>query len=379
MLVIVRQNVYRKIMKMLFHCGQKRLLVDVFSSFVVAAMFLFSIHSTAVLGYSGGDLYSAQVAVASQSSASEKEAMSAALATVLVKVTGQTSYLDNETLKAALAEPARYVKGYSYRREKGKPQSLYLQVNFLPEPINRLLREIGLPIWGGARPTTLFWLAVRERNQRFILRDGDVSPLVKQLDAQLSNRSLPFIFPLMDVEDDLAVSPVDIWGGFVNKLAVASRRYGTDTLLVGRLTLIDGVYQGHLTLVFRGKREAEADIERLTVDQLSLVAADLVGGALAKHYAVADSGSKQVTKMVVERVNSYKAYSDLLSYIKGLAAVRSVAVRGLTGTTVEVELSIDGDNTQLVDFIALSRRLKQVKKPENDGETNLSLYYRWVQ
>ncbi|WP_263322561.1 DUF2066 domain-containing protein [Endozoicomonas sp. Mp262] len=333
-----------------------------------------------VLAAQVSGLYKTEVPVESQGDRDRKKAMGEALGRVLVNVTGETRALANDALKKAMADPDGYVKGYSYRRENTSGQlQQYLQVTFVEDAVNRLLRDSGIAIWGANRPTTLTWLAIDEGSGRNIQRGVAANPLVKALESRFSRRALPLIFPLMDFEDAQVISPVDVWGLFTSKLEEASVRYGSESILAGRLSEAGGIYNGRLSLVFRGQRQ-DAEIAGLNHEQLALVAADLVGSTLARHYAIVSADSKGKSVLVIESINSVKDYAALTSYLEKLTAVRSVQVRRVSGSELELELSIDGYQSQLADAIALGRKLKRLEKTKASvsGDTTAPLYYRWL-
>ncbi|MDD7805671.1 MAG: DUF2066 domain-containing protein [Endozoicomonas sp. (ex Botrylloides leachii)] len=345
---------------------------------VVSAML--PIYSKTVQAQQVAGLYKAEEAVQSQSDEVKQEAMKQAFEEVLIRVTGETKHLENSTLKEALNTPDTYVKGYSYRRDTVGAKQLYLDITFEPEAVNRLLRSAGLPIWGGNRPTTLLLLAIDQDGERSIQADNSTDQVVQGFDAQFKKRSLPLIFPLMDVKDTSLVSPVDVWGFFISNLTPISKRYHADAILVGRLSENQGIYDGRLVFSFRNQPLKEATVTDLNIAQLALVAADLAGSALANHYAVASLDS-QDSRLLVEQVKSFKDYSDLLNYLNKLTAVRSVQVRRLAGSTIELDLRIDGQRNQLIDTIALGRHLKPKDNGSIENLTNIQqgeLHYRWI-
>ena len=48
-------------------------------------------------------------------------------------------------------------------------------------------------------------------------------------------RGLPLAFPLLDTEDLQSVTFSDIWGGFDERIIAASKRYGANSILIGRV------------------------------------------------------------------------------------------------------------------------------------------------
>ncbi len=343
------------------------------------------VYPVSVLAAPVTGLYKTEVPVSSQDYAEQTRAMGEALAKVLLKVTGDPRTLTNPQLQQAMTAAKQYVNGFSYRREStenpGNQAPYYLQVSFVDTAVNKLLRNAGMAIWGANRPTTLAWLAIDDSYGRKIQGDNPENPRVHSIDRQFKERALPVIFPAMDLEDSTALSAVDVWGIFSDKIEKASARYAADAILVGRLTLSNGRYNGRLTLLFRQQRQ-DVQVTDLDNDQLAKAAADLVGSTLASHYAVASLASSEQVAMRVEQVTSLQDYSALLNYLAKLTAVKSVQVYRVNGTSIDILLTIDGYSSQLVDAIALGRSLRRL--PDNDpvpqSETPSSpvLLYRWV-
>lgn len=368
--------------KALTESSLRRMIMWVSPTFAVLIFCIVGVIATLPASLWAGqtsDLYKTELPIVSQSEESKTIAMKEALSNIFVKVTGEILSLANDTVKKAINEPNLYLKGYSYRKDTTSSQQ-FIQITFVEEAVNRVLREAGLAIWGANRPTILTWLAIDDTGKRSIQIGGTTEPLIMELEKRFTARSLPLIFPLLDFEDSQRVSPVDVWGLFTNKLTQASKRYNADAILAGRLSVNSGKYNGRLSLVFRGKRQ-DVDITNQNHEQLSLVAADLAGSILSRHYAVASLDAKESTVLVIEQVNSTKDYSNVVNYLEGLTAVRSVNVRKIAGSQLELELSIDGYSNQLTDAIALGRRLKPVKSSEKirAPEKRTTLNYRWVQ
>lgn len=323
------------------------------------------------------DLYRVAIPVQSQNQADREQAMTQALSQVVVKVTGQRQSLTNSGVQSALRQASRYVQGFSYRtEERENSRQLVLQVRFDEPAVNRLLRENGQGIWGENRPDTLLWLAVEKNGIRRIQRGSPTHPVVSNIESTFSRRALPVTFPLMDFEDELAITPVDVWGMFTNKLEEASARYGSKSIVGGRLAFDGEKYNGRIVLLFQNQR-FNADIVDLTEKGLALAMADLVGNALAQHYAVRSDGQAENPMLSVEGVQSTKDYAGVVNYLKNLTAVRDVTVRRVKASTLELELEIDGTVSQLVDAIALGRKLRRNVSVDSDTSLDSSLRYQW--
>ena len=320
-------------------------------------------------------LYRQDVLVNNQSEGERTSAMGRALTDVLVRVTGQRDVLGLPSLRDAIQQPATYVQSFSYRTESTEGQrKLYLQVSFDTTLVNRLLRESNVAIWGSSRPTTIMWLALEEDGRRHLL--GANANLPQVMEDHFNNRGVPAIQPLLDFEDSLNISAVDVWGLFTDRLEQASTRYGSEAILAGRLRKDGERYTGRLNVLFRGK-SYQADVDDLVAAGVSSLAADLVGGVLAGHYAVMSSEDSEKPLIQVENINQLEGYAAVTRYLKGLTAVREVSVYKVAGSQITFELSIDGTVAQLVDALALGRNLNKAREPEVDDLLRQRLFYRW--
>ncbi|WP_422138460.1 DUF2066 domain-containing protein [Endozoicomonas sp. ALC020] len=319
-------------------------------------------------------LYRVGVPVTSQGNEEREAAIKQALSEVLVKVTGQRSTLSNEAVLQSLKNASALVRSFGYeRRDTGSGQQLFLQVRFNEAAVNRLLRENDLGIWGSNRPDTIVWLAIEKQGGRQILRELADSPLVNNLEHVMAARSLPVTLPLMDFEDSAAISDVDVWGLFSDKLAQASRRYGSEAVLGGRLSEMRGRYNGRLVLLFKNQ-QFDATVQDLSAEGLALAIADLIGNSLSRHYAVISGGSSVNPMLEVEGIDSTQDYAGLIKYLKGLTAVRDVMAVKVGGNKIQLELLIDGTLSQLSDAIALGRKMRAT----GTDEVNQTLQYRWL-
>ena len=119
---------------------------------------------------------------------------------------------------------------------------------------------------------------------------------------------------------------------------------------------------------------------------VSQLAADLVGTTLSRHYASNTTNTASgKTLLVVKDISSLKDYAALNKYLERMTAIRDASVRRVAGTTVELELVIDGSESQLVDSLALDRNLRAVSPASQrvrgtgaPSTTPSALVYRWI-
>lgn len=356
--------------------------LDVRSTGKMACLLLGLLVLSTLPGYTSAatvkGLYTQEVPVSGQGYQERADAMSQALANVLVKVAGQREVLSNSVVKRALARPETYISKFGFRSSSvGEDPSFnrqqYFQAVFDQQAINQLLRSAGVAIWGPSRPSTLVWLAVENGGQRAIVNASGAFPVV--FAESFQGRGLPLLFPLMDFEDTAAVSTVDVWGGFTGKLQEASRRYGSESILAGRLSQNNERFYGRMSLIFRGASQSVA-VNGLDAAAVTQLAADLVGTTLSRHYAIDASDASSKTLLVVENIASLEDYAALNRYLERITAIRDVSVYRVAGSTVELELVIDGSESQLADALALGRNLRRVPSAVQPGPA-ATMHYSW--
>jgi len=121
-------------------------------------------------------LYTGEVPVASQADAERSEALKAALAQVIVRLSGDATVLTKPEVAKAVAGAEHYVQQYQYAQdivtEGGQPQArLTLQAQFDRDAVDQLLRDLGLARAGGDASAPAF---VDTRPQTFRLWVGGV-------------------------------------------------------------------------------------------------------------------------------------------------------------------------------------------------------------
>lgn len=99
------------------------------------------------------------------------------------------------------------------------------------EGLKTRLGAAGIPLWVGPRPEFLLW-ATEERGLERVMIGLEPNPIVDGV-LQASQRfALPIRRPLMDLDDTLALSPAEVWGGFSSVVERASSRYGAEHVVV---------------------------------------------------------------------------------------------------------------------------------------------------
>ncbi|MFQ5635312.1 MAG: DUF2066 domain-containing protein [Gammaproteobacteria bacterium] len=311
------------------------------------------------------NLYAAQVPLESGSEAL-RDAFDAALAQVLVKVTGRRELAATEGLAARLGEAEKFVQQYRINADDE------VWISFDEVALRRELDGVGEPVWGVERPATLVWLVLDEGlGERRILggmpdavtgsgalrevgpdtgRDAGHAGLIREeLIATAAARGLPLIQPLVDSQEVASISLRDVWGGFFESLVSASRRYGPDAVLIGRVRAgkIGGASVRWTLLL---------DDERFDWEGGVASGADDVADFFAARLATSSDASSGIV-LSVEDVDSFDAYGRLTAYLAGLDIVETFSVDQVSDDRVTFQLQVRGDADRLMRSIALQRVL----------------------
>lgn len=322
------------------------------------------------------DLYEAEVEVADQSRALRMTAMGEAMASVLLKVSGSSHLLEEEVLKSAMADPARYVRQYRYRSEPipleeqqptetGEPPAtsrLMLWVGFDNSSIDNLLRRYGFPVWSAARPATLVWLAVEEGKRRVLVGANDRGRVREVLDKEAERRAIPLRFPLLDLTDQSAVRPIDVWGGFIDNIEAASLRYEPQAVLVGKLYATGSEWEVQWTLRYQGEQHQW----RHRAEDVDAVIASGVGGSsdyLSARFAESSHFGTDQLALRIEAVDGMNDFRRVNDYLLSLHGVDAVVLRRVDATSSSFIVHIEGAQETVLQAIERGDVLVKVEQP----------------
>ena len=312
-------------------------------------------------------LYTAQVPVKTQGQRERFQRYPAAISQVIVKMSGDTSASSRPELAETIANGRRLVQQYHYSplgdradpllKEEGYTHNLV--VRFDGELLTQALVQAGIPLWGRTRPEVLVWLAIEDREVRYVLGANASQELESHLLDASTRRGLPVLLPLMDLEDQLKVRFADIWGGFRRSILDASARYGVDAVLVGRLYRAEQgpwearwtLFQGRDTLHWRSTAWAQGQAINRGIDG----AADHIA---ARFSQVFSSNADDRLVLAVAEVDNLAAYAKVMRYLHSLDAVVDVQVVEVRGSDALFELAIRTNRHSLVRDLALGSVLQ---------------------
>lgn len=361
------------------------------------------------------NLYQAEVRVKDQSSKLQHQKLVEGMKEVLIRKSGSRRILQAEVVKQSLGKAQTFLQRYHYTSVPVLEQQAYahlLQANqqqlvgeqsqatnsgelmfpyklvldFEPRLIDPLIQQSGLTLWGSNRPLSLLWIAlerpvatevplesgsgaqplpspIQPLLQRQLIKAGETTePVGLELRAQAQTRGLPIIFPLMDLEDELNVSVSDVWGRFDQVIEQASIRYGADAILVGRVELLQGSWQGKFSYLNQGE-SYPFDLVALSLDSLLADAIDQLAELLCAKFCVSEVTETNQLTMQVSNVTNFAAFKKLQKYLLSLSSVSHLAVIEVKGHSLLLQLDLLGDGAAIRQNIELNQLLIEQGNP----------------
>jgi len=289
-------------------------------------------------------------------------ALQQALATVLVRITGDAGVVNSEAGQQLLDKPGRFVAQFRFSETPstvpGEAAMLRLWAQFDEVALRRALRERGLPYWGRDRPDVLVWLAVDDMGRRFLVSDSSENSLAGELRDAAQQFGLPASLPLLDLQDQHAVSFSDLWGGFLGAVQKASERYRPQVVLVGRLEHSRGDWSGQWSLLGAGARQNWAT-HAASGEAVVHAGVAEAAGLLGTQYAmVASDQTSQVVS--VQGIGKLADYARVQAYLASLSPVEQVQVAMVAGDEVQFSLRLNTSEQSLMRLIRLGRTLEPV-------------------
>jgi hypothetical protein len=310
------------------------------------------------LGVEMGSLYTVQVPFDQQDPDARKNAYARAIGEVLIRVTGSEDAVESEVLQSLFPNPGRYVLQF----RPGEDESLVVTLD--GPAIEQVLKQAGEQVWGNDRPATLVWLAVDwGGGEREIIgadaqepmpgasRSIDRNRLLRErMQAVAKRRGIPIVFPLVDTEDLETLSFGDIWGGFDVPVLEASRRYGTTSILVGRIRALD-FDRDRWTLYFGDQERQWMGGPELAVNQLA--------DEIAAQFAWRGDAPIETVSLSISGIDSLEAYGAVQRYLQDLNSIEGYTVDVASGDEIRFAVQVQGGRDRLATALEFSAILER--------------------
>lgn len=312
-------------------------------------------------------LYQVEKPVSSQDASERTRVMSVALMEVLVRLAGRDPISSQPSLTQALATAGRYVQQYNYFESEMVNQAgqlqpqLMLRMVFDADRLRNLLEQSGLAVWGITRPVTLLWLALEQDGRRYILADGQQGEIRALVDQESRRRGVPLLMPLMDLEDQSAVHLSDVWGGFDDSVRKASRRYGADSVVVGRLWRDrSGGWAGRWSL-YLPDQDLHWQVASTALKTAFGDGMDGMADTMISRYALLLGDTEaQAVDVVVSPISNLDSYAALGKMFSRLDPVTNVELFSMQADQVRYRLSVRGGQRILQQSLSISTLLTPI-------------------
>ncbi|MCL1126399.1 DUF2066 domain-containing protein [Shewanella surugensis] len=318
------------------------------------------------------------VSVDNRSTAQRNAGIKKAFDNVILKNSGLQSALKNPLVAAKHKNPNALMTQYGYQEKEGQ---LYLKVNFDNRSIVNLLRQANLPVWGKQRPLTLIWLVSdNENGQRQITSDESDTPMKEDFSRQASNRGMPFIFPLMDLDDSMRISVTDVRGMFVDNVAGASSRYQADFFIMASIENSGSGVEYALSL-YAKTRNAASTAPLLSMNSDANNVNTAISAMMAKvseyyvdQYAIVDSGDQLSAKVTFSGISNMQQMVALEKYIGQLRAIKSSQLVEMKDDSVTYDFALFSTQADLFRVMDLEPRLKPLSKSAEPVMSTMGSY-----
>ena len=309
-------------------------------------------------------LFEAEVPVVGQDVTLRQDAMRAALAEVLVKVSGNRAVGALPGVAELVNTAPQYVQQFVYRnavvppgQRSSQPPGRMLWVRFDRDALIRVLRASGVAIWGNARPSLLLWLDVREQNERAVV-GVDNKPEWKQfVDTVAKSRGVPLLLPTLDANDLTNVQTVDPWNASPEEVLRISSRYRAEAVLVGRVESRNGAWLGTWSFYDQENRQSWTapgeTRDAAVLDGLQKAVDELVSHYNAASTAAADAG----LALQVNDVQTLEEYARVTKYLGSLASVARLQLLRVEGLNLVFRVEAQGGAQRLNSDIRLGTTL----------------------
>jgi len=294
----------------------------------------------------------------------------AAMAELLVRLTGRRGVQNDPVVFPVLESASRFVEQWGYQTADE------MVLTFDALAVESELRRLNLPLWGAERPLTLMWVVYDTGNGRRQLlgpaptEEAGITDrlafLRESIEDTAAERGLPTLLPVLDEEDQAALSAADVWAGSNDRIEAASRRYGADAILIGRIRSAGGANAARWSLLtgdnFRERRGTVRD------------GIDWLADTYAQQFVV--SGSIQRRKILVSEVNSFDDYGRVLAFMEKQSLIESVSVDEVIDDAILLSVRVRGDARVLQRAMRLGNVLRPVPPPLTPQASIADAYFR---
>jgi hypothetical protein len=307
-------------------------------------LIIITLHLSVFDAVAESNLYSGEVAVASQSGVDRKKAMPDALVQVMQKLSGLREIPLSPELDTALTGADRMLRSYRYSNiEKTGPdgmitEELRLVAEFIPSEVDRVVKQAGLPRWQQQRPAVQIWVVVEDAFNRK-LKPLEFEYAWESVTDVATLRGLPVSWPDLDEEQIQLIDMSLLWGGFTDYLVergapadgvaiIAVRREGPNWTL--RWNVANDVQNWSW-------RNSDQELMFALTEGVHRMADQI---AASNSILASDQGLSTVDVTIGGLINS-SAYIDCLNYLQSVNLITAIEILGADLGRVHFRLQLN--------------------------------------
>ena len=277
-------------------------------------------------------LYEAEIIAKSELEKDKSDAVKQALTRVLTRVLAGNDILQDETVKAILADTRPYVTEFQYalmaKNSKETDSTRLVRVKFDEKMLVNTIRPGKLSFWNEIRSTTLVWLVVEEEGKQQFFNAAMMPEIDAVIERAAKQKRLPILYPIQDLKEKQQLSIGDVLSAHSKQLLAVSSRYDVVSILAGKLLKKDGCWKAEWTLYFDEKINQWRS-QCVDINKAALNGFQGVYDKLSKYYAV-KSDSKEISSALL-KVSNIRNIADLekvTSYLESFSMVRTATWLG---------------------------------------------------
>ena len=337
---------------------------------LLAACIMLPLAMTAAATPQEQSLFDVVVRVPDESTAVQRAAFTRGLQQVLIRLSGDSRVLDRLELPPA----SRYVRQYRYDKLQSPVDDtglltrdqLQLWMRFDADKVQALLRDNQLPLWSPQRDRMVVWLAVRDGNRHYLLRQQDQSLIKTAVEQAARDRGLPLVWPAYDETDRQQLLFADVWAGFPQPLLRASARYSSGAVLAGNLAWDGSQWVSEWSVMEPGRPHERRRYDNADYATVIAQAVNRLADELGARYAVREDDSAagaRLARVEIQGVNSLARYRQSEQLLRGLAEVKSVMLAELFEDFAVFRVSLRGSREDFLQRLKRNRQLQPLPVP----------------
>lgn len=330
------------------------------------------------------NLYEAHVPVNGSEEENRALAMQQALGQVLVKLSGNSTLLDNPKVQKKLAQAEQFAEQFEYQTQEGQ---LQLIVEFDADAVKKLLQNLGLTQWSNARPTLLTWIVIDAEDKQTVINQAERPGEAVLLNSQATERGLPLLFPILDLEDLRTLKVTDIIVGRREAIHQVAKRYGVKTIMVGRVISQENEWEGQWHLLVGNEQLSwetrQPQLNKLlikglqeTIDKIAKRSVSFENAPPAAHEdgLTLRTSTEETFAIQVNGVSHLESFAQVREYLESLDIVTDLQVQRMQANQVTFQITVKGGTSALSQALSLGHLLT----PDSEPNSDIKIVYRFT-